>query len=501
VTKRRVFRHGVAAGDPLADRAIIWTRATAEADEPVDVEWIVARDPELNEVIGRGRAQAISDNDHTIKVDIDGLEPRTVYYYAFDANGERSPVGRLKTLPDGTADRLRLAFCSCAKYSAGYFNAYARIAEREDLDFVLHLGDYIYEYGNIDKNCPPGPKIKRGMQPPHECKSLADYRRRYAHYRRDPDVLRLHERHAIIATLDDHEICDNTWRGGAKAHDPDQDGDWDRRKAAALRAWHEWMPVRSPDPEDPARIYRSFRFGDLVDLFLLDGRTHRDEMAKPPEADNPNRTLLGRDQYIWLTGNLERSTATWRVVGNGVMMGQVYTGVMPDEIADPLSEISVITPREHGPAPDQWDGYPAERDRLLVHLRERCVDDLVFVSGDVHSSWAVDLKRRDDREDADPIAVEFVTPSLTSENLDEHMHADARTDSLDIERRIIEENPHIHWVELDSHGYVVLDVTSDRVRASWYFVDEIFRPSDGETFAESWEVGRGERRIRPVRHR
>ncbi|HEX2051202.1 MAG TPA: alkaline phosphatase D family protein [Actinomycetota bacterium] len=490
------FLHGVASGDPRSDRVILWTRVTHDADEPVDVRWTVARDDGLHDVVASGTARAEAEHDFTVKVDAGGLEPATTYHYAFEALNARSDVGRTRTLPQGPCEHVRFAQCSCAKYSAGYFNAYARIAERDDLDFVLHLGDYIYEYGNVDKA--PGPKIKRAMKPHEPCVTLEDYRTRYAHYRRDPVVRRVHARHPFIATIDDHEVADNTWRDGAKHHDPEHDGDWHERKRAALRAWHEWMPVRVDVVDGYPRINRRFSIGDLVDLFLLDDRSHRDAMANAPEPEAEDRTMLGKEQLEWLCDGLRSSRAAWRVVANGVMWGQVYTGLDEGEIGDALAEISVLTKKEHGPAPDQWDGYPAERERLFALLRDEGVEDVVFVSGDVHSAWAMDLKSRADERDEHPVGVEFVTPSITSENLDDHMHTDPRTVSIGVERQIVEENPHIHWVELDSHGYVVVEVTRERARASWWFVDEIWRPNDEERLESIWEVRAGEHRLREV---
>jgi alkaline phosphatase D len=489
------FRHGVASGDPLHDRVVLWTRVTGERDA-AEVDWVIARDAALDAVVASGSAIASADTDHTVKVDVTGLDAGETYFYAFSCGGDRSPVGRTKTLPAG--DHLRVAACACARYTAGYFNVYARIAARSDLDFVLHLGDYIYEYGNDEL----GPRgfLVREVEPAHEARTLSDYRARYAHYRLDPDVALLHRTHAVIATIDDHEFCNDTWREGAGKHDPERDGDWATRRAAALRAWAEWMPVRLPDPGDPTRVYRSFAVGDLADVIVLDGRTHRDAQSSDPAVmDHPERTILGRPQFEWLLRELDGSHATWRILAQGVMIGQVYSEFMPEDVGEPLGELGVLTKREHGPEPDQWDGYTAERNRLLRALGEHHVGNAVFVSGDVHSSWAVDLHRDHHERDEPPVAVEFVATSITSENLDEHMGTSPRTDSLHVERRIIDENPHIRWAELDSHGYFVLDVTHERARADWFFVNSVMHRCEGERLGDSWEVARGEARLRHAR--
>lgn len=480
------FGHGVGSADPLTDRVLLWTRVSTR-EETVEVAWTVARDPELSDVVASGRESVDAATDHTLTVDATGLEPGSAYHYAFEALGERSPVGRTRTLPGDPVERLRIGVTSCAKYTAGYFNAYARLADREDLDFVLHLGDYIYEYPNDDGKA-PGPEIGRGVEPDRECISLADYRARYAHHRADPDLQRLHLNHPLIATLDDHEMCDDAWRDGAEKHDPERDGPWAQRKAAALRAWQEWVPGRLPEPGERPRIHRRHPLGDLADLLVLDGRTQRDPQVSGPEMDDPDRTLLGEEQRRWLFEELERPGPAWRLLANSVMVGQVYTELMPDELGEPLSELGILTESEYGPDPDQWDGYPAERERLFRQISERGAGPVVFLSGDVHTAWAVELKQQPADEAEAPLAVEFVTPSVTSENLDEETDLAPERAEHGVEDEVRSKNPHVRWVDLDRHGYFVLDLTPDRAQADWWFVDELHRRSDGEEFGAAWLV-------------
>src|SRR5918995_1751811 len=358
-----LFRHGVASGDPLTDRMIIWTRV----ERPMKVQWTVATDEALQHVVTSGKASAEEANDLTVKVDVLGLEPSTEYFYFFDAQGETSPVGRTRTLPEET-DHLRFALCSCAKYSAGYFNAYARMAERDDIAFVLCSGDYIYEYGNSEKGL--GRKIDRAFEPDNECRTLEDYRTRYSQYRRDPHLQRLHQRHPFINLVDDHEFCNNTWRDGAGKHDEEEDGPWDQRKEAAFRAWREWIPVRLPDRNDPHRIFTTFHVEIFVYLILLHPPPRRDEQTKDTEEiEHSNRTLLGREQVEWFEQEAGRVDSAWLLVANAVMMGQVRSDFMPEDLGNPLSELGVLTKREHGPEPDQWDGYPVERRRVLEAIR------------------------------------------------------------------------------------------------------------------------------------
>jgi alkaline phosphatase D len=261
------------------------------------------------------------------------------------------------------------------------------------------------------------------------------------------------------------------------------------------------MPVRLPPPPNEDRIYRTLRYGDLADVIVLDGRTKRDEQTQGPEMDAPGRSVLGEEEHRWFLGELERSRATWRLIGNDVMIAQVFSGFLPEELGNPLSEVGVLTKREHGPEPDQWDGYTAERAELLAFLEDQEIPNVVFLSGDVHTAWAVELKRRPDDPDEVPAAVELVTASITTENLDDDLGAEPRTRSLEIERKVIDENPHVHWVNLDAHGYVLVDVAHERVRAEWWFVPETGRRVGGEHRDAIFEVAAGAQRLRQVESR
>jgi alkaline phosphatase D len=325
---QRLFRHGVASGDPLTDRVMLWTRVTAPATRsatgPIDVQWVVASDEALLQVVARGASQAAMERDFTVKVDAGGLSPGRMYYYAFIAGGERSPIGRTKTLPD-RADRLRVASVSCSNYPAGYFNVYRRLAARDDLDAVIHLGDYIYEFANGrygDGSASGRVPLRAG-----EASTLEDYRDRYATYRSDVDLQEAHRRHPFIAVWDDHESANDAWSGGAGNHSSSQ-GSWATRLAAAYRAYLEWMPIReSADPR--IHLYRSFRFGDLVDLIMLDTRGLRDQQALATDATmlaDPSRSLLGAAQEAWFFDELrssQRAGSRWRLIG------QLWAGAQP----------------------------------------------------------------------------------------------------------------------------------------------------------------------------
>jgi alkaline phosphatase D len=487
------FHHGVASGDPLTDRVILWTRVTT-AEESVPVRWQVARDAALTDVVAEGTASARAENDHTVHVDACGLERGTTYHYRFTVAGAASPSGRTKTLAaDGS--RLRFAFCSCAKYNAGFFNAYAAIADHDELDFLLHLGDYIYEASNTPpKSQTPGADIGRAFDPLGECRTLDDYRRRYAQYRRDPDVQRLHERLPMIATLDDHELADGAWAGGSTEHRPDDHGPWEARRDAALRARWEWLPARRPDPRDPTRVFRGVRIGGLADILLLDIRSRRDEPVRDPQMSEPDRTMLGAQQREWLLRELDDSHAAWRIVATPSVFTQTWCDAPTEPLQTALSKLKLIDEDGAGPDHDQWDGYPAERARVTGHLVECAIDDVVFLSADIHVSVAAEVA---DEPTGRLVGVEMTAPSLTSQNLDDKLGVDASDPRIrSAEVAYTAAHAHVQWCDLAAHGYVVIDVDSERLRGEWWHVDTVLRPSRAASLAVTYEVGRGDPRLR-----
>jgi alkaline phosphatase D len=426
-------------------------------------------------------------------VDVRGLEPSTSYYYAFAAAGERSPVARTRTLPGEGAERVRFAICSCAKYNAGFFNAYSRIAEREDLDFLLHLGDYIYEASNTPpKSQTPGADIGRPFDPPGECRTLAEYRTRYSQYHGDPDVQRLHHSLPIIATLDDHELADGAWREGADEHHPDEHGPWQERRDAALRARWEWLPQRPPDTGDPTRVFREVRVGGLAEIFLLDIRSRRDRPALEPEASAPQRSMLGSEQRRWLLDGLSASRSAWRLIATPSIFSSTWVEKPEEPLRTTLLKLKLMDEDGEGPDEDQWDGYPAERGMLIERLRG--LDDVVVLSADIHVSIAGEVVGDDG-----PVSVEITAPSLTSQNLDEKLGVSRRSDEiLSAERGFEAAFDRVRWCELASHGYVVIDVDPERLRAEWWHVDGVLEPLDGERCAAAFEVPRGAPQLDPA---
>jgi alkaline phosphatase D len=464
------FAHGIASGDPARDRVILWTRITpVDPTETVRVRWMVANDPRMKQVRQSGRFVTDRRRDFTVKVDAAGLKPGLTYYYQFEARGVKSPIGRTRTLPVGRVDRLRLAFASCANYPQGYFNAYARIAERDDLDFVLHLGDYLYEY-QLGTYADPALAGRRDVVPTHEIVTLEDYRLRYALYRSDPDLQEVHRQHPFITVWDDHETANNSWRDGAENHNPDAgEGDWRTRKRGAVQAYNEYMPIRDASTSDD-RIYRGFRFGDLADILMLDTRLHgRDQeiAIKKGEPDiaaadtgisDAKRTLLGFDQEAWLERELRRSKSRnqpWRILGQQVMLAQ-------------LSRTQGRTIRNA----DQWDGYAPSRERLYEVLRERDIRNNVVLTGDIHSSWCNDLSSNPwaqsaTAKEARIVGVEFVGPAISSPGLREKDQA--VTDAATVRSN----SPHMKYVELHRRGYGILDVTRERAQCEFYHLETV----------------------------
>jgi alkaline phosphatase D len=502
-TAETLFQHGVASGDPLPDRVVLWTRITSDDDLPVT--WTVALDPQLRQVVARGTARALAARDRTVKVDVGGLSPYTTYFYAFQARGSRSPIGRTRTAPAPGQDvgRLRFAVVTCSKYDNGFFNAYARIAEA-DVDAVLHCGDYIYE-GPQDADAPPG----RETSPPTEVRTLAEYRQRHAHYKRDPDLQAMHAAHPMVATWDDHESSNDSWVDGAGNHDPKTEGPWPTRKAVSQQAYDEWMPVRLPVPGDPSRIYRRIGYGALVDVVVIDtrleGRSEQvrgldgDQIILDPDVADPERQMYSATQRTWIEQSLEASRAAWKLVLNQVLVSQFRAVNLPKDASAVLASLGQGSVPSEGVAlaSDIWDGYTAERDRLLGFLRSTPVRDVVVLTGDIHTSLANDLSEDPYDPLLAPVAVEFVTPSITSTNFDEGFGVPPRTSSLAFEQVIRADNPNTKYVELDSNGWVLLDVTPERVQAEWLFVDTVLEPSQGQRLDASWQVRRGAQRLSP----
>lgn len=455
-----LFQHGVASGDPTADAVILWTRVSPATDGPIEVFYEVAVDDEFKFRVAAGTVRTSADTDYTVKLDVTGLIWGRDYWYRFWSQGRSSIVGKTRLAPAAdSSERLRFAVTSCASYAHGYFHAYRWMAARADLDCILQLGDYIYEYGN------DGYGSEREYDPPYEVVTLSDYRRRYAHYRKDPDLQLVHARHPFIPVWDDHETADNAYAEGAENHQPESEGAWADRLAAARQAYFEWMPIR----DNPAQVVqRAFRFGNLVDLLMLDTRNFgRSQQIDDLSADSPERSLLGAEQEAWLAEQLRTGTGRWKLIGQQVVFG-------PTNLSEG-SELNVTH--------DDWQGYPAARTRMVELIAATAPRRTVILTGDIHSSWALETALDPFAPDHDPardnVAVEFVCPGVTSPGFASEILAEG------LHEQLLRVNPHLKFVNMWQRGYFLLTVDAEQVQADWYLLDGV----EADEGNESWAYG------------
>lgn len=558
------FYHGVASGDPLSDRVIIWTRVTPENGSSVSVDWKICTDVNLTQVVNSGTVLTGEQQDFTVKIDVTGLQPGTTYYYGFSTLGRNSLTGRTKTAPSD-ANNLKFAVVSCSNFQHGYFSAYKYISERNDLNAVIHLGDYIYEYeaGEFSSD-----EVNRPHVPENEMVSLDDYRVRHSLYKLDPDLRAVHQQHPFITVWDDHEFANDAFKDGAQNHQPDTEGPWDERKNNAWKSYFEWMPIRE-NSKSPNSIYRKIQYGNLVDLIMLDTRIEdRDEQGsgflakqeqniaiadirqmekdgmfdeegyellvsknlgtildldllskqevstiiktvskwatlEPSEIQklknsdefrrifrlirksirhsereralenkSSNRKLLGEVQFQWLEDQLDQSQARWKIIANQVL----------------------FTPLEGVPLADAWDGYDDERERLLDFIIDNRIKNTVFLTGDIHTTLASDVPSSTFWYifSNNSKAVEFVTPSVTSDNLNEFVGiSDGFLNFL-----LNVSNPHFKNSNLVDHGYMVVSVDNSKVQSDWYYINDITTQNSGQRRGGSWYVENNKQRLK-----
>ena len=508
------FDHGVASGDPSADGAILWTRATpvaAEAADTIALTWHIAETADGN-VVRSGRVEARAVRDFTAKVEASGLQPGRTYHYWFETSDRtRSPSGQFRTLPKGRVTDIVMAVVSCQLYAGGLFNAYDVIGKLDRLDVVLHLGDYIYEYGIDGYGSNIGKAIGRLVEPRHEIVSLADYRMRHAQVKRDADMQAAHARAAFICVWDDHEVANDDWMHGAENHDPKTEGDWNARKAAAMQAYFEWMPIRDPKPGQPwAAINRSFEFGDLATLVMVETRllarseqvaakgevvTPADYTAMMTARARPDRELLGPAQLGWVEKTMAASVSSgkpWQVLGNQVVMAKVAgpdfeRQLGPDRYAATLAKLPAMW-RERLVASmasyraglpfnfDSWDGYPPARERLYKAF-QRARSRPIVLSGDSHAGWANDL-----HDDAGKlVAVEFGCTAITSPSYGSLLPG--------IGSLIVEANPReVRYCDQDGKGFTLLTLTPDAAVADFITVSTVLAKPFTHTTSASFGV-------------
>lgn len=466
----RPFYHGVASGDPTEDHMILWTRVTPDSGNTGDVEvfWQIATDTGYQNVVNYGKVTATEAGDYCVNVDVCGLQPATFYYYMFRALNSNSISGRTKTAPSSTAnnDSIRLAVVSCADYENGYFHAYESISNKNNVDAVVHLGDYIYEYepGGISVSNPGN----RVTEPDHEIITPDDYSVRHSHYKLDNQLKRLHQLFPFITVWDDHETCNNSWRDGADNHTPGTEGLYSDRKRAATSTYYNWMPLRLPDPQDSFRIFRKLRYGKLLDLIMLDTRLYDRDEPDLGATNSANHKLMGPVEMAWFLQQLNDTTTRWKIIGNQVMFAPL------EVFGQPVNS-------------DQWDGYNYERNLIQNNILQNNVQDVVILTGDIHTAWCNDVPgpNYNSSTGAGSVCVEFVGSSVTSQN-----------SPLPVGAGLIQTfNPHMKYINLNEHGYFTLDVRKTRTQADYTFLG-----TDQPTFTNSegvsYYVNHTERHLR-----
>ena len=489
----RGFTHGVASGEPGTRSMLLWTRHASDSGTRLRVE--VATDTMFTRIVAGGEAFADPERDHTARVVIEGLAPGRWHFYRFIApDGSISPVGRTRTLPEGEVSRFGLGLFSCSNLGFGWFNAYAHACQRSDLELMVHVGDYFYEYpvGTYPdpKDILPG----RLLQPSHETVALADYHLRHACYRLDPDLQRLHQSYPMVAGWDDHEFTNDAWVDGAQNHQPDTEGDWATRKAAATRAYRDWMPVADPGPAGVD--WRSYEIGSLATLEKLEtrisGRSRLLELEdvlkgrkdleralsefRDGMLQDPARTMLGAAQEAWLAADLARSRRAgtrWQVLAQQTVMADrvmpqralEWVGADAPDYLKRGARVGVAAAKlGMGYDFDGWSGFPAARGRLLA-AAQRADADLVVLAGDSHNAWAHDLTH-----EGRAAGVEIATQSVTSPGIEQQA---SRAAPADVAAALRAANPALAWCDTSHRGYTSVQLTPDAVTAEWHFLRTI----------------------------
>lgn len=506
------YDYGVASGDPLSDRVILWTHAKYQNKaDSVPLTWQVATEIEFTNIVASGVVQASAETGYTCKVDATGLAANQSYFYRFVSDRHVSPIGRTKTLPVGSVSQVKLAVLSCSNYPTGYFNVYSEVA-KSDVDVAIHLGDYIYEYAATGYASENAAKLGRTSVPSTELLSLDDYRLRHAQYKSDADLKQFHASKPMIAVWDDHEIANDTYKDGAENHSTATEGSFAARKAAAIQAYHEWMPIRSGS--DKNKIYRSFNFGSLMSLHMLDTRligrdqqiefadllTPSKQAAAMATLTSPSRQLLGAEQLQWLTSQMATSTSTWQFLGQQVLMGRmefpltILQALNPSDtspqaqaagqqaISDyltaktksamglPLSvtETALLNQPKLGYNLDAWDGYPAAREILLstvAQLRKK----LVVLAGDTHNAWHSNLTLLNGVK----VGEEFATSSVSSPGLETYLTIPPANIKAIFEGVVND----LKWMDASRRGYLKMTITPAQVQGEWLFIDTILSKS------------------------
>lgn len=511
MSKAKGFTHGVASGEPSQNSVLLWTRHVGSGDGKLIVE--IAQQPDFSDAKMVGEVAASETRDYTAKFVVPDLLANQWYFYRFVApDGSKSATGRTRTLPEGPTEKFNLGVFGCSNLPFGYFNAYAHAAERDDLDLIVHTGDYLYEYpiGTYpsEKEALPG----RSFNPAHEIVQLADYRLRYAAYRSDPDLQRIHQVFPMIAMWDDHEFANDAYKTGAQNHQPETEGDWEVRKRVAEQVYREWMPVS--DKLNMSERWGKYEIGDLATLFLTESRIGG--RSKPPELEaalkgqadlnaalvafrdgewqDPDRSMLGEAQEMWLASAMKKSRADgkkWQIMAQQCLMGELK---LPQESSNWISDnapdfakariaIGTLASRIGLPINfDSWDGYPAARQRLLSGAQDADAD-LIVLSGDSHNGWAFNLETDDG-----PAGVEFGGQSVTSPGFEAYTLG---VDPAVVAKAVTTENDQLQWADTGNRGYMTVSLTPEKATSTWHFLDSIRVKSTRIKSSTSHSVMRG----------
>lgn len=442
----KYFQLGVASGDPSNTSVILWTAIEDQTPFQDAIKWSISLSKDMKTVVQRGESKTTGADSQTTKVKVSGLDSGKQYYYQFTYRGENSPVGATKTLATDIQE-LKIGIVSCSNFEAGYFNAYEALATK-DVDVVVHLGDYIYEYG-------PGTygdtTINRKHLPSHEILTKEDYRQRYAQYRKDPALQLVHQNHPFITIWDDHEIANDAYKNGAQNHQDDE-GEYATRVDIAKEVYHEWLPT---DLVKGNNLYRTFSFGHFADMIMLDGRlAGRSKQLESTSKNVDGHSMLGSEQLQWLKENLESSQASWKIIGNQVI----------------FSPTDLSRLREEAINADAWDGYAGERNHIVNFIDEKQISNVLILTGDTHMSWAFEVPKPLTNITYKSVAIEIGTPSITSANLNESLPSE---DVIFTEKIMKASNQHIKYVDGRNHGYAILTLQKDTGFVDWYHISNL----------------------------
>jgi alkaline phosphatase D len=506
------FNHGVASGDPLEDRVILWTRVTPQQTGPVEATLEISENKSFSKISYSKKLQTSALSDYTIKYDFMAkryCDSDKGFFYRFKAGGSISEIGKSKTFSKKTVS-AKIGVFSCSNFPAGYFNAYQAGAEKNDLDLWLHLGDYLYEYPMGGYATDNAEKLGRTPSPTHEMITLSDYRQRHAQYKLDQGSKALHKHAPLIAVWDDHEFSNDAWKKGAENHSEDGlEGDFFARRSAAIKAYYEWMPIR--EQQNKRRIFREFEIGKLIHLIMLDTRQYgRDKQLQPQDylgesgfnqakfyndLNSKNRELLGAEQLSWIENSVLKSNTTWTIFGQQVLMAKLKfpdlskmlkTEEVPDFLKPYLKFLGLGIPSNL----DAWDGYPAARNNLY-QLMKNAKKNFISLAGDTHNSWVSELENHSGKK----IGIELGAPSVSSPgitdvlNLDEHKFVDS----------IVKINKELQWMDPSNRGYLLLDCMEDKIIASFNFIKELNKINSEISSSQSFVIYREGHRLEEIK--